>query len=219
MHGLTRSCQSCPRWMNASNKNTPSMHHPWRQNVTTSMVALKNGHIRKNLTKNGEPQRYSWGTQKKKEKKISAQNLICGLHIDQLEANISQFITLLVFSQHHSTCLSQIFQGQLWLINNTPNGETSATRICVTQQQHERQTRKTDATASYDKICEYSYIMLGGNACIQRPRLQPITKTKQHTVKQNDSSFVVCHKKTRRKYHTTFFDSKCDCTALPLTPI
>ena len=30
----------------------------------------KNGHIRKNLTqKNGEPQRYSWGTQKKKKKK------------------------------------------------------------------------------------------------------------------------------------------------------
>ena len=26
----------------------------------------KNGHIRKNLARNGEPQRYSWGTQKKK---------------------------------------------------------------------------------------------------------------------------------------------------------
>ena len=29
------------------------------------MVGLKNGHIRKSLTKNGEPQRYSWGTKKK----------------------------------------------------------------------------------------------------------------------------------------------------------
>ena len=28
---------------------------------------IKNGHICKNLTQNGEPQRYSWGTQKKKK--------------------------------------------------------------------------------------------------------------------------------------------------------
>ena len=30
---------------------------------------IKNGHIRKNLTNNGEPQRYRWGTQKKKKKR------------------------------------------------------------------------------------------------------------------------------------------------------
>ena len=36
-----------------------------KRNVTTSMDGLKNGHILKNLTDNGEPQRYSWGTQKK----------------------------------------------------------------------------------------------------------------------------------------------------------
>ena len=47
-------------------KNTPSTHHPRRRNVTTLMVGLKNGHIRKNLTQSGEPQRYSWGTKKKK---------------------------------------------------------------------------------------------------------------------------------------------------------
>ena len=56
-------------WWNASNKNTPSMHHPWRWNVTISMVGLKNGHIRKNLSQNDEPQRYSWGMQKMKKKK------------------------------------------------------------------------------------------------------------------------------------------------------
>ena len=39
-----------------------------RRNVTTSMVGLKNGHIHTNFTPNGEPQRYSWGTQKKKKK-------------------------------------------------------------------------------------------------------------------------------------------------------
>ena len=42
--------------------------YPRRRNATTSMVGLKNGHIRKNLTKNGEPQRSSWGTQKKMKK-------------------------------------------------------------------------------------------------------------------------------------------------------
>ena len=41
------------------------MKHPQRRNVTTAMAGLKNGHIRKNLT-HGEPQRKSWGTQKKK---------------------------------------------------------------------------------------------------------------------------------------------------------
>ena len=56
------------RRVNAGNKNTPSMHHPQKQNVTTSMVVLKNDHICNNLSQNGEPQRYSWGTQKKKKK-------------------------------------------------------------------------------------------------------------------------------------------------------
>ena len=40
-HGLKRSRHSCPRWVNAGNKNTPSTHHPRRRNVTTLMVGLK----------------------------------------------------------------------------------------------------------------------------------------------------------------------------------
>ena len=40
-HGLKRSWRSCPRRVNASNKNTPSMHHPRRRNVTTLTVGLK----------------------------------------------------------------------------------------------------------------------------------------------------------------------------------
>ena len=56
-YGHKRSGHSCPRRLNAGNKNTPSMHHPRSRNVTTSMVGLNNGHIRKNLTQNGEPQR------------------------------------------------------------------------------------------------------------------------------------------------------------------
>ena len=42
-------------------KHTPSMHHPRRRNVSTSMVGSKNGHICKHLTKNSEAQRYSRG--------------------------------------------------------------------------------------------------------------------------------------------------------------
>ena len=41
--------------MNASKKNTPSMHHPRRRNVTTSMAGFRHGHTGKNLTQNGEP--------------------------------------------------------------------------------------------------------------------------------------------------------------------
>ena len=36
-HRLKRSWRSCPRQVNAGNKNTPSTHHPRRQNVTTVM--------------------------------------------------------------------------------------------------------------------------------------------------------------------------------------
>ena len=50
------------RWM----QNTPSTYHPQRWNAATSMVGLHNGHKCKNIAQNGEPQRYSWGTQKKK---------------------------------------------------------------------------------------------------------------------------------------------------------
>ena len=37
---------------------------------------IKNGHIRKNLTQNGEQQTYSWGTQKKKKNPLYLQQLI-----------------------------------------------------------------------------------------------------------------------------------------------
>ena len=64
-HRLERSWCPYLRWVNVSNKNTPSMHHPQRRNVTTSVVGLKNDHMHKNLTQNCEPQRSSWGAQKK----------------------------------------------------------------------------------------------------------------------------------------------------------
>ena len=45
------------------------------------MVGLKNGHIRKNLTQNVEPQRYNWGTQKKKKNRVRARIVLPGVSI------------------------------------------------------------------------------------------------------------------------------------------
>ena len=42
--------------------------HPRRQNVTTFIVQLKNGHMRKNLTQNDVPQRYSWEHRRRRSK-------------------------------------------------------------------------------------------------------------------------------------------------------
>ena len=74
-HRLKISWHSCPRQVNAGNKNTPSMHHPRRQTVTTSMFGLKNAQIRKNLTKNGEPQRYSWERRRRRRRMVNPRDL------------------------------------------------------------------------------------------------------------------------------------------------
>ena len=69
-HAFHRTDSKDPIWVNAINKNTPSMHHLWRRNVTTSMVGLKKGHICKNLTQNGEPQRSSWERRRRRSHKF-----------------------------------------------------------------------------------------------------------------------------------------------------
>ena len=48
--GLKRPRHSCLRWVNTYNKNTFSMHHLWRQNVTTSMVRWKKKEKERNAT-------------------------------------------------------------------------------------------------------------------------------------------------------------------------
>ena len=61
MNGLKRYWNWCSRegWMSAT--KTPSMHHPWRGNVTSSVAVLKRkSHTRKNLTSNDKSKRYSW---------------------------------------------------------------------------------------------------------------------------------------------------------------
>ena len=55
--------------------------HPRRRNVTTLiMVGLTNDYIRKNLTQNGELQRYRWVTQKKTPSKMTGKNITEGRH-------------------------------------------------------------------------------------------------------------------------------------------
>ena len=49
-HGLKRSLHPCPRRVDAGNKNTPSMHHPRRRNMTTSVVGFKNKQTNKQTT-------------------------------------------------------------------------------------------------------------------------------------------------------------------------
>ena len=53
-HRLKTSCHSRLRRVNVSDKNTPSVHHPRRWNVTTSMVGCKKCYIHTNLSNNGE---------------------------------------------------------------------------------------------------------------------------------------------------------------------
>ena len=60
-HGLKRSWHSCPRWVNTKNKNT--QHAPSTKmecNYLYGLIERKNGNISKNLTKNGELQRYRY---------------------------------------------------------------------------------------------------------------------------------------------------------------
>ena len=63
-HGLKRSWHSCPRRVNAGNKSTPSMHHPWRRNVTNSMD-YKTVTYAKISPKIVKPKDLDLGTQKK----------------------------------------------------------------------------------------------------------------------------------------------------------
>ena len=60
-HRLKRSWCSCPRWINAGNRNTPGMHHWWRWHVTTSKVGLR-WHTQKFLLKIVNPRDIAWNT-------------------------------------------------------------------------------------------------------------------------------------------------------------
>ena len=98
------------------NKNTPSTHHPRRRNVTTLMVGLKKKTVTyaKISPKSGEPQRHSWGTQKKKKKKkkktCDFKAKTCEMLLlfsEQITVQIlgTFFYNHLTFDDCHKTCL------------------------------------------------------------------------------------------------------------------
>ena len=77
---------------------TSEYNYPQRRNVTTSVVGLKNGHRRKNITRNCEPQRYSWEMQKKKKHNCKSkgkfhQILITSPFVNQLSTCVSYFLS------------------------------------------------------------------------------------------------------------------------------
>ena len=72
-----KSWRSCRRRVNAGNKNTFSMHHPRRRNVTTSVVGSKTCQLRKDVAQYGEAQRCGWGAQKKKMKRSGCEQDFC----------------------------------------------------------------------------------------------------------------------------------------------
>ena len=78
------------------------------------MVELNNGHICKNLTQNGEPQKYSWGMQKKKEEKKKKPDLFLGLDEDVPSSQVAVH-KLLLLQVHHAPGNLRGPQVQLWL--------------------------------------------------------------------------------------------------------
>ena len=143
-HGLKRSWRSCPRRVNAGNKNTLSTHHPRRRNVTTLMVGLKNGHIRKNLT-----QRYSWGTQKKKKKKQSTNNTTNTTSITTSSTPITtkikqgivdHLVSLMVCSNGRRAGISRRLK--LWS-NPSPGPDAQRTHLLTSTHQHMQNTQGT----------------------------------------------------------------------------
>ena len=57
---------------------------------------IKDGHIRKNLTQNGEPQRYSWRPQKKNTHRFETQRMkcVCNLKIRQSWSCLDDYLII-----------------------------------------------------------------------------------------------------------------------------
>ena len=117
LHGLKRSWHSCPRWENASHKNTPSMHHPRKQNVTTSMVGLKNDHIRKYLTQMVNPRDKAGNAEDEEEDTMYC---LCPWFALQLDFKSGFFLEVSVKSFY------------LWLKVSSPSKQVLVESTCST---------------------------------------------------------------------------------------
>ena len=73
------SWHSCPRRVNAGNKNAPSMHHPQRQNVATSMVGFDKGCKRRSSPKTVNPRDIAGNAEEEEECKAGDEAVSCGM--------------------------------------------------------------------------------------------------------------------------------------------
>ena len=81
---LKRSWRSCPRRVNAGNKNTPSTHHPRRRNVTTLMVGLKKrSHTQKSHPKIVNPRDIAGERRRREEEEKSGSGYMGLTHSGQ----------------------------------------------------------------------------------------------------------------------------------------
>ena len=116
-HGLKRSWRSCPRRVNAGNKNTPSTHHPRRW--TTLMVGLKNSHICKNLTHT-----------KKKKKNHLQQLTICTVQTYPASQCCWSKATHAVMTERYKT-VSTAFHNSLQLSLFPSPAQDENTQSCI----------------------------------------------------------------------------------------
>ena len=125
-HALQRSWRSHPRRVHASNTHTPSMHHPLRWDMTTSVVELKTVTYTKISPQNGAPHRYSWGTQKMKKKKKKKKTLYGNAEEEEEEEEEEE---LFIPNSHDHSCNMEAHPVAPGLRpTRWPSGKASASR-------------------------------------------------------------------------------------------
>ena len=106
LHRLRRSWHSCSWWVSTGNKNTPSIHHPQRRNVTTPMAGLKKVTYAKISPKIVNPRDIAGNTEEKEEE---SRIVLCRLHENRVvKPDIPQdHLTVFLSWNHTSTSKSK----------------------------------------------------------------------------------------------------------------
>ena len=98
-HGLKRSWHSCPRRVNAGNKNTPSTHHPQRRNTLNGWIK-KRPHKQKSHPKVVNPRDIAGERKKKKyllhQESVNVENyIVSAAPIWQFSLTQQQLVTVI----------------------------------------------------------------------------------------------------------------------------
>ena len=70
-HPKTKKPKQQQKKTHTKNKNKPKKSKKTKTKTNQQQKTNKTGHIRKNLTQNGEPQRYSWGTRRRRRQQLA----------------------------------------------------------------------------------------------------------------------------------------------------